>query len=277
MKSFSSSVVACLTISFLPLIPAIAQEQSVQSGITKPIEKKAKDMKEFVAASPDEPLAKHWSLKKAADHLDRAATTWLTHWKCAACHTSYVYVMAGPSLHTTSSPAFEKMREYLEYRVTHWNSGQTADAPGQGSAIKPLPTEGVTEIVATAATLAFLDAQTTGHLRPVTRQALDRIWGIQQPNGAWTWNRTELAPLEYDDYFGAVFAALGVGAAPDGYSQTAETKKRADEAAFLLSEESVTEPAPQGLAPVGLYKIGRVVVASGSSEDHRGAIEAATS
>jgi squalene-hopene/tetraprenyl-beta-curcumene cyclase len=225
MKSIPSPMVACLAISLLPFLPATAPQQGVQPGITKPGETKAKEMKEFVAASPDEPLAKHWSLKKAADHLDKAATTWLTHWKCAACHTSYVYVMAGPSLHTTPSPAFEKMRNYLECRVTHWDSGQTAEAPGQGSAIKPLPTEGVTEIVATAATLAFLDAQTTGKLHPVTRQALDRIWGLQQPNGAWTWNRTDLAPLEYDDYFGAVFAALGVGAAPDGYSQTAEAKK----------------------------------------------------
>jgi squalene-hopene/tetraprenyl-beta-curcumene cyclase len=187
--------------------------------------KKAREMQEFVGASPDEPLAKDWSLKKAADHLDKAATTWLTHWKCAACHTSYLYVMAGPSLHKTPSPALVKMRQYLEYRVTHWDSGQAADKPGQGSAIKPLPTEGVTEIVATAATLAFLDSQTTGKLQPATRQALDRIWGVQQPNGAWTWNHTNLAPLEYDDYFGAVFAALGVGAAPDGYSQTPEAQK----------------------------------------------------
>ena len=187
--------------------------------------KRAREIQEFVAACPDEPLAKNWSLEKAADHLDKAATTWLTHWKCAACHTSYLYVMAGPSLHTTPSPAVIRMRQYLEYRVTHWDSGQAADKPGQGSAIKPLPTEGVTEIVATASTLAFLDSKTTGKLNPVTRQALDRIWNLQQPNGAWTWNHTNLAPLEYDDYFGAAFAALGVGAAPDGYSQTSEAQK----------------------------------------------------
>jgi len=187
--------------------------------------KKAKDMQEFVAASPDEPLAKHWSLKKAADHLDKAATTWLAHWKCAACHTSYLYVMARPALSSTPSPALVNMRQYLEYRVTHWDGGQEADKPGQGSAIKPLPTEGVTEIVATAATLAFHDSQTNGTSHPVTRQALDRIWSLQQPSGAWTWNNSSLAPLEYDDYFGGVIAALGVGAAPDGYSQTSAAQK----------------------------------------------------
>jgi squalene-hopene/tetraprenyl-beta-curcumene cyclase len=175
--------------------------------------------------SPEEPLAKQWSLARSADHLDNAANAWLMRWKCCACHTSYLYVMAGPSLRTTPSPAQSLMREYLEYRVTHWDSGMPRDKPGRGSAIKPLPTEGITEIVATAATLAFHDAQTTGKLHPVTRQALDRIWALQQPNGAWTWNRTNLAPLEYDDYFGAVFAALGVGSAPDGYAQSPQAQK----------------------------------------------------
>jgi squalene-hopene/tetraprenyl-beta-curcumene cyclase len=187
--------------------------------------RKALEMQEFVAASSDEPLATNWSLPNAADHLDRAATTWLKHWKCAACHTSYLYVMAGPSLQAKASPALLKMRQYLEDRVTHWDSGQTAERAGQGSAIKPLPTEGVTEVVATAATLAFLDAKTSGKLQPVTRQALDRIWSLQEPSGAWTWNRTNLAPLEYDDYFGAVFAALGVGSAPEDYAQTTAARK----------------------------------------------------
>jgi squalene-hopene/tetraprenyl-beta-curcumene cyclase len=182
--------------------------------------KEAKEIQEHIASSPEEPLAKNWSLRNSADHLDRAATAWLTRWKCAACHTSYLYVMAGPSLGATPSPALIKMRQYLEYRVAHWDSGKALDKPGQGSAIKPLPTEGTTEVVATAAVLAFHDAETTGKLHPLTRQALDRIWALQQPNGAWTWNRSNLAPLEYDDYFGAVFAALGVGSAPDAYAQT---------------------------------------------------------
>src|SRR5262249_25823996 len=122
------------------------------------------------------------------------------------------------------SPALKQMRQYLEDRVANWDSGKKTDAPGQ-SAAHPLPeTEGITEVVATAATLAFHDAATTGKLHPLTRQALDRIWTLQQPNGAWKWNKTQLAPLEYDDYFGAVFAALGVGVAPDGYAQTAKAK-----------------------------------------------------
>jgi squalene-hopene/tetraprenyl-beta-curcumene cyclase len=76
----------------------------------------------------------------------------------------------------------------------------------------------VTEVVATASTLAFQDAQTTGKLHPLTRQALDRMWTVQQANGAWDWNKHQLPPQEYDDYYGAVYAALGVGHAPDGYA-----------------------------------------------------------
>jgi squalene-hopene/tetraprenyl-beta-curcumene cyclase len=82
--------------------------------------------------------------------------------------------------------------------------------------------------VVVAATLALHDAQATGKLHPRTRQALDRMWELQQPDGSWAWNKTGLAPLEHDDYYGAVFAALGVGRAPEGYAQTEGAKAGLD-------------------------------------------------
>src|SRR5262249_11574558 len=39
------------------------------------------------------------------------------------------------------------------------------------------------------------------------------------PDGSWTWNQHFLPPQEYDDYYGAVYAALGVGHAPEQYAQ----------------------------------------------------------
>jgi squalene-hopene/tetraprenyl-beta-curcumene cyclase len=75
-------------------------------------------------------------------------------------------------------------------------------------------------VVATAVTLAFNDAQTTGRLHPLTRQALDRMWTLQKPDGGWNWLKCGWPPYEHDDYFGAVFAAIGVGFAPEGYAQT---------------------------------------------------------
>ena len=48
---------------------------------------------------------------------------------------------------------------------------------------------------------------------------------MQQPDGSWTWNKTGLAPLECDDYYGAVYAALGVGQAPEGYAASAPARQ----------------------------------------------------
>lgn len=163
--------------------------------------------------SADEPLAKTWSAERSAEFLDGAAMAWLDKHNCAACHTSYLYLMAGPALSKKPTPGLVRMREFLTNRVAHWDDDDPAAKPDPGS-------EGVTEVVATAATLAFHDAQTTGKLHALTRKALDRMWTIQRGDGSWDWNKHRLPPLEHDDYFGAAFAALGVGMAPEDYART---------------------------------------------------------
>ena len=55
----------------------------------------------------------------------------------------------------------------------------------------------------------------------MTREALEWMWTLQRDDGAWEWIKTERPPLEADDYYGAVFAAVGVGHAPDGYAESA--------------------------------------------------------
>jgi squalene-hopene/tetraprenyl-beta-curcumene cyclase len=80
--------------------------------------------------------------------------------------------------------------------------------------------EGITEVVAMAAALSLHDAQAGGRLHPRTRQALDRMWEFQREDGSWAWNQTGLAPFEHDGYFGVVYAALGVGHAPDNYARS---------------------------------------------------------
>jgi squalene-hopene/tetraprenyl-beta-curcumene cyclase len=45
------------------------------------------------------------------------------------------------------------------------------------------------------------------------------MWTLQKADGSWTWLKCGWPPLEYDDYYGAVFAALGVASAPEGYAQ----------------------------------------------------------
>jgi squalene-hopene/tetraprenyl-beta-curcumene cyclase len=161
---------------------------------------------------PDEPLAKELSLPKAAAFLDNAALAWTQQRKCGTCHTNYPYLLARPLLQGDLTAANE-VRKFFEDRIAHWDRGQDGDKPRWD-----------TEVVATAATLALQDALTTGKLHPLTRQALDRMWTLQQPSGAWNWLKCNWPPLEHDDYFGAVYAALGVGHAPDGYAETPKAK-----------------------------------------------------
>ncbi|MGE3820513.1 MAG: squalene--hopene cyclase, partial [Isosphaeraceae bacterium] len=91
----------------------------------------------------------------------------------------------------------------------HWDDAEKAAKPRFDA-----------EVVATAAALALNDASSTGKLQPVTRKALDRIWTLQKPDGSWEWLKCDWPPLEHDDYYGAAFAAVGVGSAPDGYANS---------------------------------------------------------
>jgi len=110
------------------------------------------------------------------------------------------------------------MRKYLEERVAGWDKG------GNGAGLPLEDDEAMTEIVATAATLAFDDAHTTKKLHALTRQALDRMWTIQRNDGLWNWNKHELPPQELDEYYGVVYAALGVGYAPEQHAASDSAK-----------------------------------------------------
>jgi squalene-hopene/tetraprenyl-beta-curcumene cyclase len=165
-----------------------------------------------------EPVAQALSLDRAGVFLDGATLAWTQEKNCGSCHTSYPYLMARPALGDAKAPALLQMRAFFENRVANWDSGREADKLPDGS-------EGVTEIVATAATLAFHDAQSTGKLHPMTRKALDRMWTVQRDDGSWDWNKHNLPPQEYDEYYGAVYAAMGVGFAPEGYARSDAAKE----------------------------------------------------
>jgi squalene-hopene/tetraprenyl-beta-curcumene cyclase len=164
--------------------------------------------------SAKEPLAKTLSLAKSGEYLDAVTVAWTNENNCASCHTVYPYLMARPMLGDPKAPTLVRMRKFIEDRVSNWDNGGLPEGD-----------EGRTEIVATAATLAFDDAQTTGKLHPLTRQALDRMWTIQEKDGSWDWNKHRLPPQEYDDYYGAVYAAVGVGHAPGKYAEGKSAKE----------------------------------------------------
>jgi squalene-hopene/tetraprenyl-beta-curcumene cyclase len=163
---------------------------------------------EFGPNSPKEPLADKLSLARAAAFLDKAALNWTTKNKCGSCHSNVAYMIGRPALKDVPGEATTNVRSFFEDRAANWDR--------EGKA-KP---RWDAEVVTTAVALAFNDAQTTGKLHDLTRSALDRMWKLQRKDGAWDWLKCGWPPMEHDDYFGAVFAALGVGSAPDDYAQS---------------------------------------------------------
>jgi squalene-hopene/tetraprenyl-beta-curcumene cyclase len=161
----------------------------------------------------DEPIAKTVSMDKAISFLDTVAAEWTTGRKCGTCHTNVPYLIARPALTTQSSDEEKLVRTFFEERVKNWDRGEKGDKPRWD-----------TEVVVTGATLAFHDAATTKKLHPLTKTALDRMWKIQQKNGAWNWLKCDWPPLEHDDYYGAVFAAVAVGLAPNEYAKGESAK-----------------------------------------------------
>ncbi len=164
--------------------------------------------------SPDEPLASRLSLDRAAAFLDAVALDWTRTRKCGTCHTNYNYLISRPSLDRGAQSAHDEIRRFFEDRVAGWDGDKPGDHPRWDA-----------EVVATATALALNDAATTGRLHPRTREALDRMWTLQHEDGAWDWLKCGWPPYEHDDYYGAVFAAVGVGAAPDGYRDSETARK----------------------------------------------------
>ena len=159
--------------------------------------------------SPDEPFAKDYSAARAAASLDDMGLSWTRQHHCGSCHSNYPYLMARPALKGGDGAALAEVRKFFEDRAAHWDTAKPRwDA----------------EVVATAAALAVNDARTTGKLHPLTRQALDRMWTLQRPGGAWSWLKCNWAPFELDDYYGALLAAVGVGYAGPEYTHSEKAR-----------------------------------------------------
>jgi squalene-hopene/tetraprenyl-beta-curcumene cyclase len=146
--------------------------------------------------------------------LDAAAANWTQARQCGTCHTNFPYLIARPSAGEAAGPAQAFVREFFERRVAGWDGKERGARP-----------RNPTEVVATAVVLAVHDARTTGVLHPLTRKALGRMWTLQRADGAWEWEKCVWPPFEHDDYYGAVFAALGVGLAPEGYARGREAQE----------------------------------------------------
>jgi squalene-hopene/tetraprenyl-beta-curcumene cyclase len=199
-RAASRRIAAVIVVAFLG-----------RTGLTwgQVVEKRPGEPAKMPPNSPEEPLRPSASLASAATFLDSVALDWTRGRKCGTCHTNYPYLVARPFLKEPASPAMAEIRGFFEERVAHWGDAEK-DAKPRWDA----------EVVSTAAALAMNDSATSGKLRPLSRQALDRVWTVQKPHGGFDWLKCGWPPYEHDDYYGAIVAALGVGYAPDGYAAT---------------------------------------------------------
>jgi squalene-hopene/tetraprenyl-beta-curcumene cyclase len=68
--------------------------------------------------------------------------------------------------------------------------------------------------------LAMDDLNTTGHLAPITKVTLDRMWTLQRQDGGFYWLIATSHPYETSEYLGNAMAAVGAAMAPDDYAKT---------------------------------------------------------
>jgi squalene-hopene/tetraprenyl-beta-curcumene cyclase len=190
----------------------------------------AKQEPKLFVNAPDDPMATKMSFAKAAAYLDNQSRAWTQVRKCGACHTNYPYLVAR-GLITDDQTALKEVRGFFENRIANWDSGKKEDKPRWD-----------TEVVATAATLALQDSLTTQKLHPLTRKALDRMWTLQRKDGGWDWLKCAWPPMEHDDYYGVVYAAVGVGHAPDAYAQSDKAKAGIDKLKLYFNYK--TNPPP---------------------------------
>jgi squalene-hopene/tetraprenyl-beta-curcumene cyclase len=184
----------------------------------------------YRASRADEPKARAASVARGADYLDSVSARWTKQRDCGSCHTNVPHLIAAASLKRPRPTEQETLvRTFFEDRVKNWDRGRKGDRPRWD-----------TEVVVTAVALALHDAGTSGRLHPATKAALDRTWKVQRKDGAWGWLKCQWPPLEHDDYYGAVFAAVGVGHAPGGYAKGASAKEGVEKLKGYLKKT----PAP---------------------------------
>jgi squalene-hopene/tetraprenyl-beta-curcumene cyclase len=184
--------------------------------------------------APDEPLRKHYSLEAAVRSLDAVAAHWQREQKCFACHTTYAYLLARPTV-AWDVPVHRQVRAAAERAAAQDRS--QAKEPGRSS-----------DAVILAAALAINDARTTKTLHPTTRAALDRMWTFQREDGTWPWPAgCKWPPSEIDEYFGVVTAALAAGMAPGEYRNTPQAKQGLEKARAFLGRNPPANNYQRGM------------------------------
>lgn len=201
-----------------------AEPVASEAGAPPPVESPA-------TIAPGEPHAKTFSLELAARYLDSAALDWQRTHACTSCHTMFSYLMVRPALNA-GSPQSAEVREFFEAIVS-----------GKREAMPAYSCNDVDGAVAigVASAMALNDRGITGKLHPLTRQALDRMWTLQRPDGGWQWPFRDTPPLKVDEHYGVTLAAIGAGMAPEDYSASPAAQAGLDRIRrFLKSTPAVS-------------------------------------
>jgi squalene-hopene/tetraprenyl-beta-curcumene cyclase len=200
-----------------------------------------------------------WDRKAAASYLD-SREVWWQGWPraqkdhgtlCISCHTVVPYAMARPALshelsETGMSPTEKTMFDSVEKRVSMWSNmvpfySDANNGPGKTAQAHS------TEAVLNAVILASYDSR-QGHLRPITRRALDQAWALQLASGddagGWLWQDFHLAPWESNQsaYQGAALLAVEVGNAPDGYAEEPAVRPHVQSLRGYLRRQYASQP-----------------------------------
>ncbi len=155
----------------------------------------------------------------AADYLDQRVARWLAdppsvaNIKCAmSCHTTFPAVLAHASLPSDRTPNIAEARSRFEARLPSASGTATPFYGRDGNA--KVQESHATEAVLSATAFVLDDLARGEEIGAPTREALERMWSRQAPDGAWPWLDFGLEPWEHEDAFGVAMAALAVGRLP---------------------------------------------------------------
>ncbi len=199
-----------------------------------------------------------WDKASAAKYLD-SREIWWQQWQsakrdhgtiCISCHTNVPYAMARPYLQADlreQIPAAEKvLLDDVETRVSQWPEmvpfySDAVHGPGKTNESHS------TEAVMNAVVLASCDRR-EGHLRPVTKIALQNAWALQlltgEDAGGWIWQDFHLAPWESSEsaYQGAALLMLEAGTAPEIFATAPENRAGLDRLRQYLQRRYAAQP-----------------------------------
>ena len=156
------------------------------------------------AASALETILEQFSPQRAVAYMEDGALAWTRKRECIACHTNGTYFVTRPALTETLGRPPAELREFV---IDELDELRAMEPEKLRSSVRP------TQVAYAAQGLAEWDSHVTGELSRETREALDLMLQLQDPEGAWS-NIDTWPPFESSRYQSATVGAMAMAAAP---------------------------------------------------------------